>query len=218
MTHIWQLTEVPDERLEKLKKIYNSQKIIPSTVSFVDIAGLVKGAASGEGLGNQFLSHIREVDLILHVIRCFEDPNILSTALEIDPINDFEVINAELMLKDLESVSKRVEKILHLLKSAKSKPVEFKTLTEELELLKAVEIALDATDAAMVAGLIKQATVQTIPLIAAKKFLIIANVAEHEIENNVYEKNSSYQALIKQFGQENVIPICARLEFELFTA
>src|SRR5271163_2219233 len=86
------ITEVPDERLTALAKIYGSQKLIPASVTFVDIAGLVKGAASGEGLGNQFLSHIREVDLILHVLRCFEDPNITHTGENIDPLSDYDVI------------------------------------------------------------------------------------------------------------------------------
>src|SRR6266478_9236052 len=101
------ITEVPDARLEQLKKIYNSGKIIPATVTFVDIAGLVKGAATGEGLGNQFLSNIREVDLILHVLRCFEDPNITYARTdEMDPLVDYEIIVTELMLKDLDSVDK----------------------------------------------------------------------------------------------------------------
>src|SRR5271168_4762404 len=95
------ITEVPDERLTALAKIYGSQKLIPASVTFVDIAGLVKGAASGEGLGNQFLSHIREVDLILHVLRCFEDPNIIYQGESIDPESDYEIIISELMLKDL---------------------------------------------------------------------------------------------------------------------
>ncbi len=124
-------TTVPDEREEKLKALYNSQKIIPSSVQFVDIAGLVKGAASGEGLGNQFLAHIREVDLILHILRCFEDPNITRIE-EIDPISDYEVINTELMLKDIESVEKRLVKVAHLIKSSKNKPPELKELEAEL--------------------------------------------------------------------------------------
>lgn len=209
------ITEVPDFRLEELKTIYNSQKIIPSTVSFVDIAGLVKGAASGEGLGNQFLSHIREVDLILHVVRCFVDPNIVYSGVEIDPINDFEIINTELMLKDLESVHKRVEKINHLLKSAKNKPAEFKQLTAELELLTAVEAALNANDASKIVNLIAQSSVETIPLLSGKKFLIIANISELEIENDEYKNNTYYQKLVSAFGINNVIPICARLEYEL---
>jgi ribosome-binding ATPase len=210
------ITEVPDERLEQLKKIFNSQKIIPTTVSFVDIAGLVKGAASGEGLGNQFLSHIREVDLILHVIRCFEDPNIIvHSGAEIDPLSDYEVINAELMLKDIESVVKRIEKINHLLKSAKNKPAEFKQLSAELELLTNVNTALNAADAQKVRSLMQEKTVETIPLLSAKNFLIIANIAEHEIEHDQYKNNAYYLELVNKFGSDKVIPISARLEYEL---
>lgn len=209
------ITEVPDPRLERLQKIYNSQKVIPATVSFVDIAGLVKGAASGEGLGNQFLSHIREVDLILHVVRCFEDPNIVYSGIEIDPIHDFEIITTELMLKDLESVQKRIEKINHLLKSAKNKPAEFKELSAELELLNTVNNAINAHDSQKIIDLITHTTVATIPLLSAKKFLIIANISEQEIENDLYKDNPHYQKLVTRFGHQRIIPICARLEYEL---
>ncbi len=209
------ITEVPDERLGQLKKLFNSQKIIPATVSFVDIAGLVKGAASGEGLGNQFLSHIREVDLIIHVVRCFEDENIIHTSADLDPLQDFEIINAELMLKDIESVTKRIEKVHHLLKSAKSKPAEFKALSLELELLTALNNALDAGDSQKVRTLIEQAAIQTIPLLSSKNFLIVANIPETEVENNGYEKNEKFRALTAKFGKERVIAISARLEYEL---
>ncbi|MGB8467860.1 MAG: redox-regulated ATPase YchF [Candidatus Babeliales bacterium] len=209
------ITEVPDERLERLLKIYNSKKIIPATVSFVDIAGLVKGAASGEGLGNQFLSHIREVDLILHVVRCFEDPNIVMSGTTIDPIADYEIIVAELMLKDLESVAKRIEKVDHLLKSAKNKPAEFKALSQEKELLEALRVALDALDAQAVRALYAQAPVETAALLSTKNFLIIANIAENELEDKRYEQNPHYQTLVNRFGAERVIGVCAKLESEL---
>lgn len=209
------ITEVPDDRLEKLKKLFNSQKIVPTTVSFVDIAGLVKGAASGEGLGNQFLSHIREVDLILHVIRCFEDPNVIRSGSEIDPLTDFEIISSELMLKDIESVVKRIEKINHLLKSAKNKPAEFKQLSAELELLTSVNAALEAGDAQRVYTLLQHNTLETTPLLSGKNFLIVANIAEHEIEDAQYKNNPYYLELCNKFGTSKVIPICARLEYEL---
>src|SRR5258706_7352780 len=138
------ITEVPDARLEQLKKIYNSGKIIPATVTFVDIAGLVKGAATGEGLGNQFLSHIREVDLILHVLRCFEDPNIVRTA-DVDPLSDFDIIVAELMLKDIESIDKRIPKIEKSLKG-KLSPGELKSFHDEMQLLKDIRILLEKGD------------------------------------------------------------------------
>jgi GTP-binding protein YchF len=209
------ITEVPDARLEKLLKIFNSQKIIPATVQFVDIAGLVKGAASGEGLGNQFLSHIREVDLILHVLRCFEDPNIIYQGVEIDPLADYEIIIAELMLKDLESVDKRVEKVEREIKAAQNKPVEKKEFEAELALLKAVKNALDNADADKVRELINKSSTQTIPLLVAKNYLIIANIAEDEIENDAYKNNKHYQTLIKKFGTDRVIPVSAKIEGEL---
>ena len=117
------VTNVPDHRLHTLKTLYNSEKIVPATVNFVDIAGLVKGAASGEGLGNQFLSHIREVDLILHVIRCFEDPLIMHNGDTIDPIADYEIVISELSLKDLESIDKRLQKL--------EKPLKYGTPQEK---------------------------------------------------------------------------------------
>lgn len=207
------ITQVPDERLEKLRALYYSEKIIPATVTFVDIAGLVKGAATGEGLGNQFLGNIREVDLILHVLRCFEDPNIVRTAT-INPIEDFEIIMAELMLKDLESVEKRIPKVERSLKG-KLSSAEQKEYTNELELLKKLTIILNAGDAQKARELIITAPTKTIPLLSTKNFLIIANVSEGELENESYKNNPHYQALIEKFSNNQVIPISARVEYEL---
>jgi GTP-binding protein YchF len=207
------ITEVPDDRLEQLKKIYNSIKIIPATVTFVDIAGLVKGAASGEGLGNQFLSNIREVDLILHVLRCFEDPNIVRST-EIDPISDFDIIMAELMLKDIESIDKRIPKVEKSLKG-KLTGAEEKALNEEMTLLKNTRAALESGDALQAKKYIISATVQTVPLLSTKNFLIIANIAERELEDKQYLQNKHYQALVQKFGTQLVIPISARIEYEL---
>lgn len=209
------ITEVPDVRLEPLLKSFNSQKIIPATVSFVDIAGLVKGAASGEGLGNQFLSHIREVDLILHVLRCFEDPNIIYQGDVIDPLADFEIIVSELMLKDLESVIKRIERVEREIKGLQSKPVERKEFEAELQLLLQARQALDTGNAEAVRKVISHAQGKTIPLLAAKNFLIIANIAESELENDAYKNNSHYQALLKRFRAERVVPVSAKIEGEL---
>jgi GTP-binding protein YchF len=208
------ITNVPDARMEKLQKIYGSEKIIPSTVTFVDIAGLVKGAASGEGLGNQFLSHIREVDLILHVLRCFEDPNITHHGDTIDPMADYEIIIDELMLKDLESVAKRLPKLEKQIKTCNN-AAEKKNYEQEYALLEQVQKALDAANADQVRSIMAQSTVATIPLLCAKKFLIIANVAEHEISDKNYLQNKHYQTLVNHFGTEHVVPICARLEYEL---
>lgn len=209
-------TVVPDSRISKLKEIYKSEKVIPATVQFVDIAGLVKGAASGEGLGNQFLSHIREVDLILHVLRCFDDPNITySRVAEIDPLEDYQIIVTELILKDLESVEKRKIKVNQLLKSSKNNLAQTKELTEELALLEKIEAGLNAFNTEQVQALIKESSIKTIPLLCDKNFLIIANIAEDEIANDAFKNNKSYQKLVNHFGQSKVIPISARLEYEL---
>lgn len=205
------ITYVPDARLDRLQKIYGSQKKIPATATFVDIAGLVKGAASGEGLGNQFLSTIREVDLILHVLRCFEDPDIMHHGDTIDPLEDYHIIVSELMLKDLESVQKRLEKLTKQIRGA-AEP-EKKELQAEQQLLTSINNALDAADAQEVRRLILNSPIKTIPLLTAKNFLIIANMAENELDS--VEHNKHYQALVDHFGKDRVIPISAKLEYEL---
>lgn len=204
------ITEVPDERLEKLALAYGSKKLIPATVSFVDIAGLVKGASQGAGLGNQFLGHIREVGLILHVIRCFE-----SNDGPVDPLDHLDTIVSELGLKDLESIEKRVAKIPGLLKAAQSKPLEKQALEKEQHLLAALSTALNGQDVDKVRNLIETAEVETVPLLTSKKFLIIANLSEHDFVEDAYKNNAAYQTLVKTFGAHRVIPICARTEFEL---
>jgi ribosome-binding ATPase len=208
-------TIVPDERITRLEAIYNSQKVISASVDFVDIAGLVKGAASGEGLGNQFLSHIREVDLIIHVLRCFEDPLITNTSLEIDPLSDYEIIMTELMLKDLESIAKRRNKVQQLLKATKNNPAAAKELEQESSLLELVEAALQSDDIQQAQILAAQGNLQSVGLLSTKKFLIVANISEQEIAHDGYTKNPHYQKLIETFGRENVIPCCVRLEHEL---
>lgn len=204
------ITEVPDHRLQEMATAYGSKKIIPATMSFVDIAGLVKGASQGEGLGNQFLGHIREVGLILHVIRCFE-----SNDGAVDPLDHLDTIVSELGLKDLDSIEKRVAKMQGLLKAAQNKPVEKKALEKEQELLQAISIALNGQDVDKVRTLIETADVETVPLLTSKKFLIIANLAEQDFVEDAYKNNTAYQTLVRTFGQHRVIPICARTEFEL---
>ena len=130
------MVSVPDERLEKLAEIYNPDKFTPAVIEFVDIAGLVKGAAGGEGLGNKFLSNIREVDAIVHVVRCFESTDIIHVEGSVDPVRDIETIDLELILSDLEIVGRRLDKATKALKGDKSmqKEVDFlKKLTEHLE-------------------------------------------------------------------------------------
>ncbi len=208
-------TIVPDERIAKLQAIYKSQKLVPATVQFVDIAGLVKGAASGEGLGNQFLSHIREVDLILHVLRCFADPNITHANVEIDPLVDYDIILTELMLKDLDSVKKRVEKVGQQLKSSKNNPQEQKELNAEMILLTDLTSSLDSLDLPKTQALLKAASVHTVPLLSAKNFLILANLSEGEMASDEYKHNKNFQRLVQRFGSDRIIPVSARLEFEL---
>jgi ribosome-binding ATPase len=208
-------TAVPDERISKLQAIYKSPKLIPATTDFVDIAGLVKGAASGEGLGNQFLSHIRDVNLILHVMRCFDDPAITYSRDELDPLIDYEIIVTELMLKDLESVDKRKAKVMQHLKSSKNSPAQLKELNQEAQLLDQLTGALNELNPEKVQALLQQSPVQTVPLLSSKNFLIIANISENELPDDAYKNNKNYQKLITTFGQDRVIPISARLEYEL---
>ncbi|MFC1842641.1 redox-regulated ATPase YchF [Candidatus Dependentiae bacterium] len=212
------ITLVPDKRLDRLADMYGSAKKLPSTVSFVDIAGLVKGAAEGEGLGNQFLSHIREVDLILHVLRCFEDPDVVREGGHIDPLSDFETIVSELMLKDLESVEKRLEKLIKLIRGAQGKPKELNTLKSENELLIKIKAAIDEGNAAKVRKLVlegQKSHIETVPLLSSKNFIIIANVSEQDIENDKYMENVHYKALVEEFSKDRVIPVCAKIEYEL---
>jgi len=221
------ITEVPDDRVDRLAQVFNSQKKILTSAQFVDIAGLVKGAAKGEGLGNQFLGHIMEVDLILHVLRCFQDGEVTHVHQKIDPLDDFETISAELMLKDLESVEKREEKVAQLLKLAKNKNFsvqEIKKLESEQKLLAELNIALGEKTADDVAQLINEAAeggLETIPVLSAKKFLVIANLSEDDFSNQQSSNglpcmsNEFYQALVKKFGADRVIPVSAKIESEL---
>ncbi|KKQ33565.1 MAG: GTP-binding protein YchF [candidate division TM6 bacterium GW2011_GWF2_37_49] len=211
------ITNVPDERLERMSKIFNSQKLIHTTVKFVDIAGLVRGASNGEGLGNQFLSHIMEVDLILHVLRCFEDENVTHVNNMISPLDDFEIITSELMLKDLESIDKRQQKIPVQLKKA-STPQEKKDLELEQTALAQIKPVLDQGNIAEVQRLYAKAKsdgIAMLPLLSAKNYLIIANLSEDDYVGNNYLANSFYQSLIEKFGQDKVIPVCAKIEAEL---
>jgi GTP-binding protein YchF len=209
------VTIVPDERIKGFEAVYHSEKIVPASVQFVDIAGLVKGAASGEGLGNQFLSHIREVDLIIHVLRCFEDPSITMTQVDINPLADFEIITTELMLKDIESVEKRLVKCASLIKQSQNNPVEQRQWQAEEILLKNVLKALNDGALQAVQKLLAESAVSTVPLLSAKKSLVLANVSEHEISHEAYLENPHYKKLVEKFGPERVIPVSARLEAEL---
>ncbi|KKP24529.1 MAG: GTP-binding protein YchF [candidate division TM6 bacterium GW2011_GWF2_28_16] len=215
------ITNVPDKRLEELAKIFGSQKLIPTTVQFCDIAGLVKGAATGEGLGNQFLSNIMGVDLIIHVLRCFEDKNVTHVHDHLDPIDDFEVIVSELMLKDLESIEKKEEKLNALLKSAKNKnftPNQIKELEQELELVLKVKNFINSGNFYGVQDIIREyanKNIKTIDLLSAKNFIIIANISEDDLQNKNYLNNIHYKNLVAKFGANKVIAISAKIEAEL---
>ena len=208
------ITPVFDERSPKLKDFYGSKKELPATISFVDIAGLVKGAASGQGLGNQFLSHIREVDLIIHVLRCFEDSNVIRQEGNIDPINDFEVIVNELMLKDLESVEKRLQKLESEIKKHGLSPIQKKEFETERNVLAQVFENINNGNAQEVRAILQaNPTATALPLLSSKNFLVVANLSELEIDS--YENNPHYKALVEKFGLARVIPICVKTENEL---
>jgi len=207
------ITPVPDERSAKLKDLYGSKREIPATISFVDIAGLVKGAASGQGLGNQFLSHIREVDLIIHVLRCFEDSSVIRQEGTIDPLNDFEIIVNELMLKDLESLEKRLQKLDSEIKKHGLAPAQKKEFETEKHILTQVLEKINKGDAQGVRSILQANPITTLPLLSSKNFLVVANISEQEIDT--FQDNPHYQTLIKTFGQARVIPICVKTEYEL---
>src|SRR5690242_21374080 len=177
------IVQVPDGRLDTLARIVSPERTVPAAVEFVDIAGLVKGASEGEGLGNQFLANIREVDAIVHVVRCFEDPDVQHVMGEVDPVRDREVINIELGLADLASVEKRIDKTG---RAAKSGDAQAKL---ELRLLQALHAALAAGQPAraVVPTAEESATFRGFNLLTAKPVLYAANVGEHEIaEGNAH--------------------------------
>lgn len=203
------VVDVPDERLEVLGKLYNTQKIVHAAIEFVDIAGLVAGASKGEGLGNKFLSHIREVDAIVHVVRCFENEKIIHVSGSIDPKRDIEVINLELILADLETVSKRFEKTQKLLK------VGEKATAEEFEVLKKVKETLENGKPARSVELTadQKKILNSFFLLSAKPVIYVANIAESEIgtENNFVK---TVKEIAKEEGAE-VIVLSAKIEEEL---
>ncbi len=202
---------VPDDRLNVLTKMYNSKKTTPASVRFVDIAGLVKGASKGEGLGNKFLEHIRQVDAIAHVVRCFEDSNITHVADTIDPLRDIDTINTELCLADLEIVDKRITKVEKLLKSGS------KEAKMEIEILRKLKAALDEAKPARSVDLTDDelAMLRDVNLLTLKPTLYVANVSEDEVADfggNPHVKK--VQELAKSEGNE-VVVICAKVEAEI---
>ena len=199
---------VPDDRLNALAKIAESKEIIPTTIEFVDIAGLVAGASKGEGLGNQFLGHIRETDAIAHVVRCFEDENVIHVEGKINPLSDVETINTELILADFETIEKAISKIERIAKSGNKEAVmqldTYKRLKQHLEEDKFAFSFQPSSDEVQ--------SIYELHLITNKPVFYIANVEEDGFENNAY-----LVQLNKIAEQQNskVIPVCAKIEQEL---
>ncbi|MCR4437052.1 MAG: redox-regulated ATPase YchF [Clostridiales bacterium] len=205
------IVAVPDERLEKLAQMYNPDKVTPTSIEFVDIAGLVKGASKGEGLGNKFLSHIREVDAVVHVVRCFEDPNIVHVDGSVDPIRDIETINLELILADLEVVERRIDRTRKMLKSGDKKyqlELElYESIKEHLEKgLPARSLKFSAEQVFLVDQLF---------LLTSKPVLYAANISEKDLQSG---GENAYVAQLKEYSSKEgseVMVICAKIEEEI---
>lgn len=199
---------VPDERLQRVARIVKPKQVVPTTIEFVDIAGLVAGASRGEGLGNKFLAHIREVDAIAQVVRCFEDPNVTHVVGDIDPVSDIETINTELMLADMDTVERTI------LRSEKASRAGDKQEIYKGKLLTRVRSQLDSGKPARTMGLSAddRALVKPLCLLTAKPTLYIANVAEDGFNHNPYVEQ--VKAVAAEEGAV-VVPICAAIESEL---
>ena len=205
------MVAVPDERIDKLAEMYQPDKITNAVIEFVDIAGLVKGASKGEGLGNKFLSHIREVDAIVHVVRCFENDNIVHVDGSVDPARDIETINLELVFSDVEMVQRRRDKSMKLLKGDKSlqKEVDFlDRLIEHLENGKPAR-SIERNDD-------EDEIMKTIALLSSKPVIYACNMSEDDFVNNI-ETNERFNAVKAIASEENagVLPICAGMEAEI---
>ncbi len=205
------VVEVPDDRLNKLTELVQPKKTVPTTFEFTDIAGIVKGASKGEGLGNKFLSHIREVDAICQVVRCFEDENITHVSGKVNPIDDIEVINLELILADLESVEKRMSRVEKLAKQKdKDAVVEFDALQKLKEAFEADKPArtVEFTEE-------EQKYVKALHLLTIKPVLYVANVGEDDVAD---PSGNPYVQMVKEYAAKEgaeVIVICAKIEEEI---
>ena len=205
------VVDVPDARLAVLAEMFGSKRILPAAMRFVDIAGLVAGASKGEGLGNKFLSHIRQVDAIAQVIRCFDDPNITHVAGSVDPVRDIEIINTELCLADLESVDKRLQRIAKLAKSGD------KDARIEAPILEKVSAALGDAIPVRAQGLTDDELeiLKDLTLLTAKKSLYVANVGEDEVSD--YSGNEFVKQVEDYAAKEGsgVVVVSARIESEI---
>ncbi len=205
---------VPDARLEKLAELYDPEKITPAVIEFVDIAGLVKGASQGEGLGNKFLSHIREVDAIVHVVRCFEDEDIVHVDKGIDPVRDADVINMELILSDLEILERRMDRAQKKLKGDKSAKAEVDLIARLMACLEDGKSprGLEFSEA-------EEALLTEMPLLSMKAQIFAANVSEEDIKKgDALADSNPLFASLKAYAEESgntIIPICAKIEEEL---
>lgn len=205
------IVAVPDERLDALAKLYSPEKVTPATIEFVDIAGLVKGAYKGQGLGNKFLSHIREVDAIVHVVRCFEDSDIIHVDGSVDPIRDIETINLELIFSDMEMVERRKNRIAKALKGEKS-------LQSEADLLERLYGHLEKGQPArsLQVNQDEEQILKQISLLTLKPVIYACNLSEQDFIAGV-ENNRNFQ-LVKTVAQKEgaeTLPICASLEAEI---
>ncbi|WP_163832450.1 redox-regulated ATPase YchF [Spartinivicinus ruber] len=199
---------MPDPRLDKLAAIVNPQRVVPTTMEFVDIAGLVEGASKGEGLGNQFLANIRETDAIAHVVRCFEDSNVVHVSSQVDPAADIDVINTELALADLESVEKQLQRVARVAKSGDKEAIKQKALLEKLipHLNEGHPVrSLALTDD-------EKAEIKQFHLLTTKPVMYIANVDEDGFEDNPHL--DTVESIAAQEGAV-VVPICNKLEAEI---
>ena len=202
------VVSVPDERLEKLRELYDSKKIVPTAIEFCDIAGLVRGASKGEGLGNKFLSHIREVDAIVHVVRCFEDGNVVHVDGSVDPLRDIETINLELIFSDIEILDRRIQKST---KAAKAVAAEVEFLKEIMAVLedgKCVRTMDFSED--------QKTFVDSLNLLTSKPVIYATNVSEDDLADE--GENNAYVAKVREFAAtENaeVVVVCAQIEAEI---
>jgi len=201
---------VPDERLDKLAELYNPEKITHAIIEFVDIAGLVKGASKGEGLGNKFLSHIREVDSIAQVVRCFENPNVVHVDGSIEPLRDIETINLELIFADIETLEKRLDRARKALKADKKAQAE-------IDVLEKIKAVLESGKCARTVELNEEEEelIKDTFLLTRKPTLYIANVSEEQLQNVENDENvKKVKEYAKTEGAE-VIPLCIKIEEEL---
>ncbi|MBD7969000.1 redox-regulated ATPase YchF [Paenibacillus gallinarum] len=205
------IVEVPDERLDKLTELVVPKKTVPTAFEFVDIAGLVRGASKGEGLGNKFLAHIREVDAIVHVVRCFEDENVTHVDGKVDPISDIQTINLELILADIETVEKRIDRARKNMKGGN------KQTAQEVEVLEKVKAVLYDDKPARSLELTddEQLIVRDLHLLTMKPVLYAANVSEEEVSS---ADSNPYVLKVKEFAADEnaeVVPISAKVESEI---